>query len=150
MTTCHRCPEPAAVSLGTEYLCAGHADAILDPIRERWVRAEGFIGWGLSTGARPDYGPGWHDLTCGTCGATWVGHSHEACGWCERMRTAAIAHQAELVLAAPDVDPDDDRYEAAMSAWADRLATAVVAEIITRTQATRAWSRHTGADSAAA
>ena len=42
---------------------------------------------------------------------------------------------------APEVDPDDASYDARMMAWADRMARAVEADIVTATQVERAWRR---------
>jgi hypothetical protein len=52
-----------------------------------------------------------------------------------------IEWQAALTLPPPDVDPNDARYEDRMKAWAERLARAVEAEIVTRDKALTAWRR---------
>lgn len=135
---CDRCPEPAAQSVGSEYLCTEHTDQILDPIRQRIAKRSGFHGWGEPTGP-PNHG--WSHLTCRTCAATWIGKPYDPCTWCEQARQHVIEHQAEIVLTAPDLDPDDVRYTAAMTAWAERLARAVTAHIINDLQARNAWTR---------
>jgi hypothetical protein len=60
-----------------------------------------------------------------------------------------VEWQAEHVLTPPDVDRDDRGYESRMRAWADRLASAVRAEIITESQARAVWDRAGGRDVAA-
>lgn len=137
---CDRCPQPAVRSVAAEYLCIGHTNHILDPIRVRVLQRQGINGYGIPQTPRGD---GWHDLACNTCGATWVGHSHDPCWWCQRHLELLQTHQAELVLEPPDIDPDDSRYLTAMNAWAERLARAVAADLITDTEARNAWTKAT-------
>jgi hypothetical protein len=90
---------------------------------------------------RPEYGDGWAELQCDECDATWVGPIGEPCNWCAVALDNMRKWQAEKVLEAPDVDVEDERYDNAFDAWAERLAVAVKAEIITDTQADLAWRR---------
>ena len=82
-----------------------------------------------------------HTVTvCDTCGATWETVDGDTCNWCTTALDNQRRWQAELTLTPPDnTDPDDQRYDGIMQAWADRLETAVEAEIITAHQAERAW-----------
>lgn len=137
---CDRCPQPAARSVAAEYLCARHAAAILDPISERVLQRLGIDGYGVPQAPRGD---GWHDLACNTCGATWVGRSHDPCWWCEQHRQHLQEHQVELLSRPPDVDPDDKRYEQTMTAWGQRLARAAEAGLMTVDHANRLWQRAT-------
>jgi hypothetical protein len=99
-------------------------------------------GIGQQTGPlRPDWGDGWADLVCDRCGAGWTGIIGEECWWCWRALERMRQWQAELTLTPPEIDADDERYVGAMEAWAERLAVAVDAEIITEAQADRAWQR---------
>lgn len=91
--------------------------------------------------AHPEYGPDIYDLACQLCGATWAGIPGDPCWWCERNAQIQIDHQIDLLLAAPDVHPDDIRYEGCMERWAERLDVGVEAELITRQQADVAWKR---------
>lgn len=144
MTTCARCPSPADRLLGTEDLCHGCAEHILTPLRAKWAldnQPESFDGTGRLVVPRPDYGPGWADLQCDQCKATWVGPVGDTCWWCERSRQLVIEHQAEKLTEAPDIDPEDVRYPDGMRRWAGRLADGVKAEIITESQANAAWRR---------
>jgi len=88
---------------------------------------------------RPDYGPGWADLRCVTCGATWTGHIGEDCGWCDRRLELTRQYQAELLRDFELPDIDDIRRPAALEAWAQRLTVAVEAGTITADQA-RMWA----------
>ena len=90
---------------------------------------------------RPDWGPAFCDVQCIACGATAVGIVGEACWWCQRSHEIMCQHQAELVMRAPEVDPADARYDTAMKAWAQRVANAVKAGVITRDQANAVWRR---------
>lgn len=142
-TPCDRCGAPAVRQLAVEYLCHACTEAILDPIRDAVAAAHAWGGVGRITTPRPDYGPGWHDLRCNCCGATWVGHAGDQCEWCERTRENVRRRQAELVLEPPDIDPDDATYVTRMTSWAQRMARAVEAEHITRKAADIAWRRAT-------
>ena len=102
----------------------------------------GVPGHGQQSGPlRPDWGDGWADLTCDTCQAGWTGPIGEPCAYCHLAEQRQLAWQAELVLQPPDVDPVDDRYHHAMTAWAGRLKRAVQAQIVTEQKARTAWER---------
>lgn len=90
---------------------------------------------------RPEFGPNIHDLQCVTCEATWCGVPGDPCWWCERATQRQIDHQIDLLLAVPDIDPDDDNYELRMDSWADRMVVGVEAGLITQQQADTAWHR---------
>ena len=54
----------------------------LVPARPEPTTVEPF-GRGRQAGPlRLDYGPGWLQVACDRCGATWVGHEGDECGWC--------------------------------------------------------------------
>jgi hypothetical protein len=63
------------------------------------------------------------------------------CPWCVRRLRERDVHQRRLTLTAPDVDPDDARFDGVMRGWAGRLDRAVDAELITDSQAANAWRR---------
>jgi hypothetical protein len=143
--TCSRCEaKPVRSLLGFDY-CHSCAEAILAPIRDRVFTDEGGVGWGRQAGLmRPDWGPSCADVECTVCQATWVGRVGEPCGWCEASNAKQLRWQAEIVLTPPDADPADQRFEGAMQGWADRLAIAVQAEIITEAEARGVWDRSLG------
>lgn len=93
--------------------------------------------------AHPEYGPGHFDLACQLCGATWAGIPGDPCWWCERAAEIQIDHQIDLLLAAPECDPADVRYEGCMEAWVQRLRVGIEAGLITRQQAETAYTRAT-------
>jgi hypothetical protein len=75
------CGQPATRTLAAVPYCDPCAEVVLAPIRERHPSNGQQVG-----PLRPDYGPGWAELGCTTCGATWVGHIGEPCSWClERL-----------------------------------------------------------------
>ena len=126
-------------NLGSRGYCAAHLSELysrFDPV------VFGLSGVMVQAGRmRPDWGPAFCDVQCIACGATEVGIVGEACWWCQRSHDIVCAWQAEIVVRVPDVDPDDARYEPAMKAWAQRMATAVKAGVVTRDQANAVWRR---------
>jgi len=143
---CTRCDNQAERSLGTEWLCADCHEAILAPIRarvlERDMLQETTHGKGVQCGPlEPDYGAGWAHLACDQCGATWVGKIGAACSWCQDRYQRLLDEQAQTVLTPPDVDHDDINYPAAIVAWAERLNRAVIAEIVSVEEASRAYRK---------
>lgn len=99
-------------------------------------------GIGIQHGPqRPDWAPGWADLQCDQCDATWTGPIGETCGYCATNLTNMRQWQADKLLRPELPDPDDTRYVAAVTAWAQRLATAVKADLITRQHAETAYQR---------
>lgn len=107
------------------------------------------IGTGIKDGPhRPDFGAGWANLTCDTCGATWVGPIGETCEWCATDQENQQRWQAEKLLAPELPDPADVRYPASFLAWGERLARAVTAGLVTKTQAADTYRRHAPRDAA--
>lgn len=90
---------------------------------------------------RPQWGHGWADLTCDTCGATWVGPVGEACGWCDMAEERQRQWQAEVLLSTELPDPEASNFADAARGWGRRLKRAIDAELITTEQAQRAWQR---------
>ena len=84
---------------------------------------------------------GYTALQCDQCDATWVGPDGEPCPWCIDALDHMRQWQAELTLTPPDTDVDDRNRPDTLKAWAQRLAVAVKAELITRQEAERAWKR---------
>lgn len=100
-------------------------------------------GLGRQSGTlRPDWGEGWADLTCDTCGAGWTGPIGEPCGYCDAAEERQRRWQAEIVMRPPDGDPDDEHHPARMTAWGQRLKRAASVGLITEQQARTAWERH--------
>jgi hypothetical protein len=133
---CRDCGDPAERTVGAVALCISCADEILDPIRARVIEAATLDGAGYQIGVlRPEFGRHAADLECCSCRASWVGVPGEPCGWCERRRNAAVIEQSELVLRSSLPEPSDARFGAAAAAWAERLAVAVRAGIITEGEA---------------
>ncbi len=127
--TCAVCRAPRYRDLGVVSYCADHLAEIyatFDPSHF------GVIGYGL-----PD-GP-WQ--RCIRCGATWEGHIGQQCRWCWREYDSLIRLSAEAVLVPPDCDHNDARRADALRAWAERLAAAVKAELITEQNARDAMKR---------
>jgi hypothetical protein len=90
---------------------------------------------------RLDWGPGWADLKCDQCDATWTGPIGETCHYCVVALENMRRWQADIILHPQLPDIDDTRRTAAVHAWAQRLATAVRAGLITRQQADNAYQR---------
>jgi hypothetical protein len=133
MTTCSRCPRQPAASLGTEWLCAEHYEAVMAPIRAAVAQRHPFLGFGVDAGGGI--------VECSTCGATWRGRIGAPCAWCERRGERLLEEQAEMVLRQPDSDSHDEHHRDRMSAWVQRLRRAVEAGLITEQQANRAVER---------
>ena len=122
---CGTCGAPGIRNLGTDGYCARHLGELYDRF-DPAVLALGGIGLpGRSTSP--------HDLTCSACGATWAGVPGEACQWCYRRHQHQIQYQGELLLT-----PPDEITDAAIRAWATRLAVAVKAGIVDEATARRA------------
>lgn len=144
--SCSRCPEPSVRMLGTEAFCTECAEAFLAPIRERVAdldrERDPFAGHGRQDGPlRPDYGPGWADVRCDRCSATWVGKIGDSCGWCERSLALLLDMQREVLLHPDLPDPDDTRRKEAEGAWAERLGRAVAAGLLEKPIAENALLR---------
>ncbi len=140
MTPCETCPvcsEPARRTLGSRAYCRLGAEDLLEPLRDRVLTDEGGIGWGRQSGPlRPDWGPGWADLECTTCGATWTGPLGEVCGWCVRTHELLIGAHRAMLLRPQDLDNDAKRVDRAR-----RLAWAVQHELVTEHEAHAAIAR---------
>jgi hypothetical protein len=145
--TCHACPATAVRTLGTVDYCPAHLAALYARFDPAVLHHHGV---GVQTGRqRADFGPGYAELSCVACEATWVGLPGEACWWCARTRRIDLEHQADLALTPPEVDPSDATYIDRMNAWRDRLRVAVEAGTIDQTHAERAWKVARGSDVAA-
>lgn len=108
-------------------------------------------GVGIQAGARrPEYGPGFADLRCAACSATWVSIIGDLCPWCRASWESLVDHQAALLLTPPDVEVEDVNYDAIMLGWAERIARAVDVEILTDHEARRALRAVISRDSVAA
>lgn len=90
---------------------------------------------------RPDHGPGYAECQCSLCGATAVAIISESCAWCERSLDRQIGWQRDILLNPQLPDQHDETWSGSMRGWAERLANAVKAEIITADEARRAWKR---------
>lgn len=135
---CSTCGAPGVLDLGTSGLCTTHASERLrsfDPavwsMNGRWLQ---------SGRLRPDFGPGFADCECPACGATAVALVGSACGYCDLARERLAGWQAALTLAPPEIDRDDRRRAGVLRGWAERLAVAVEAGIVTDDEARRAWA----------
>jgi len=138
---CTKCDDDAARTVGAVALCDLHADAVLDPIRKRVFKQEGFDGIGIPTAPRPDWGPLFHELECSGCAATWVGPRKTPCPWCAGLYERSVAEQ-RLILLRPDFPGSDAKnHDAAVKAWAERLAMSVTAGIVTERDARWALDR---------
>lgn len=143
---CH-CGADAARLIGTQPMCATHADELLEPIRARVLNPEGLAGVGRLCGrVRPDMGAGSAEVACDACGATWVALAGSPCPWCIAARARLAAWQAELVLTPPDVHHDDARWPEAMRAWRERLTRAFEAGLVSEAQLLGAYHRATTTD----
>jgi hypothetical protein len=128
--------------IGAYFYCAGHAELLLGPIRERVMLREGFEGIGRSNGVyRPDHGPGMFELDCSACGYGWVGLAGQECNACAVTRERLAKWQAEKLLRPELPDRDSPRFDGAFEAWAERLARGVDAGLVTAHDATKALRR---------
>lgn len=126
-------------NLGVKGYCATHLAQLYGTFAPEVFA---LAGVGVPAGVeRPEFGPAIVDLRCNACGATWSGPAGEACGWCERSHQQLLGHQAELVLAPPEIDPDDARWDDVMQGWANRLWVAVEAGIVEQRDAENALRR---------
>lgn len=140
------CGQPSVRLIAAIAHCHECAEAFLEPIRARVkareIEPEPGIGFGHQTGPlRPDWGDGWAEIRCDVCDATWVGPIGEYCGWCERWIELANETQRTRILWPELPDPQDERHDQALRAWAERLATAELADIVTPREAGSAWKR---------
>ena len=136
---CHECNGAGVRNVGSQGFCGAHLAALYLTLNKNVFA---FNGIGNQSGVmRPDFGPAHAHLECNACEATWIGIPGERCDWCVTSHLALVAHQAERVMQAPDVDPDDPRYTDAMRAWGQRLAIAADAGLIDRDSAERLINR---------
>lgn len=131
---CTTCGAPGVRNVGTDGHCAEHLAALVAKFDAAHF---GPIGYGLPHVT--DLGT--ECVRCVRCEATWDGHVFQSCHYCSVDLESMRRHQADMVLEAPDVDPDDITYQSRMSAWAKRLRNAVDAELITEQDAVRAMDR---------
>jgi hypothetical protein len=138
---CKECSAPATHSVGTVWLCTRHNNDLLDPIRARVILPEGFDGTGQPTALRLDWGEQFHDLECTQCEATWVGWGGEQCPYCAGLYERSVTEQKQLVLRPTLPEPEHPRRKRAESAWAERLAVAVIAGLVEEREARWALER---------
>lgn len=113
--------------------------ATKDPVRYTGIHSFGF---GVQDGPLcPEYGPGYAELTCWACGASWVGVIGDACWWCEKSLQRMIQWQADLVLTPPDCELTDITRPTKLKAWEERLKKARDAGIITEEEAISVFGR---------
>lgn len=137
---CVECGASSEVSLLVTPLCVSCWRSITNPWRERYGLPP--IGRGRQYGPlRPEWGEGWAELRCDLCSYEWVGPVAESCSRCPALLARDHAWQAELVLRPPDVEPDDRNRDDRLRAWAERLARAVKAELISADRARGALER---------
>ncbi len=158
-STCTRCAAAAVRTLGTEDLCGACAEQILAPIRARVIERDGPTaittavdgsGIGRQNGPlRPDYAPGWADLACDQCGATWVGLIGQACAWCQAAIDGYLNRRRTATLTPPAVHSDDRRRPRVLATWVERLDWAVEAELISVQDASNAYRKAVGRERAA-
>ena len=138
---CTKCDDDATGTVGAVALCDLHLDEVLDPIRKRVFKQEGFDGIGIPTAPRPDWGPLFHDLECSECAATFVGKRKTPCPWCAGLHERSVAEQ-RVILLRPDLPASHDKHhDTAVKAWAQRLAMSVTAGIVTERDARWALDR---------
>ena len=136
---CYQCGAPGVRNLGSNGYCGGHLTQLYSTFD---ARVFGLWGVGFQIGRdRPDHGAAYADLQCVACQAEWVGIPGDPCWWCKRAREITWEWQATLVLTPPDVSVNDVRYDAAMKAWATRLAVAVRAGVVLERDARRVVER---------
>ncbi len=146
---CSSCGADPLHPAGTGWLCAACFDRILGDARARYIADNGGVGIMRHHGVmRPDHGPHFAECRCSACGATAVVVIGEPCAWCEWAIERQRQWQAQLVLRPPDTELTDPRRSDALQAWAERLARAVDAELVTRQQARAAWDREVGRSAA--
>jgi len=135
---CDRCGQaPGVVPLALSYWC----DGCTDEIRGRTMMVEGFDGIGRPTEPRPEFGPGYHNLECDQCQASWVGRSGSSCNYCAGLGARSLAEQPALLLRPVLPVADSPNRLTAEMAWAERLANAVKAGVVTEIEARRALER---------
>ena len=140
---CERCnTDGAERTLAAQTICDPCWYAFRESILERVILEADMTAALIRDGiSRPDHGPGMAHCRCVSCEATLVAVPGEPCPYCDAAFERMRAWQAAKVLHPELPDPADVRHQAAISAWLERLATAVEAEIITQHQARAAWER---------
>lgn len=144
---CCRCAKPAEHTLGAQDFCGEHYAAIREQCREaiaeRERQADPFGGTGRQDGPlRADYGPGWADLRCDRCSATWVGKIGDPCTWCDRQYEIILEIQREILLHPDLPDPESPERLAKENEWAERLGRAVACGLIQEDVALRRLKRY--------
>lgn len=125
---CWRCGDPGIRNLGTQGYCGDHLFDLLESFSPDVWRPNGI---GIPVGrARPDIEPGFVDLKCNDCRATWTGLPFASCQWCIRRRRFGL-------LEAPDPEPEHT-LEARLAVWADKLRDGVTHSLITSAEAEQA------------
>lgn len=137
---CHECGADGVRNLGTQGYCSRHLAAVYNRFDPTVFQLNGV---GLQEGPPHDHWAGHYELACCACRATWVGVPGEPCRWCAAAYERMLGWQVETTLTPPDIDPDNQRWVPAILAWADRVQTAVSAELISQAVAERALTRAT-------
>ena len=141
---CSQCKSQAWRTLGSLAYCQPCREELLQPIHERAFLPEGFDGTGRPTGTHTGAASRHiQELECHQCAATWVGKPGEYCAYCAGLYSRSVSEQKRLLLRPELPDTDSTTRPAALTAWADRLAVAITAEVITRQQARQAFNRET-------
>lgn len=135
MTVCAHCQQPADQWIANTPLCNPCHHNFLQPLRNKHQQP-GFNGRGQPIS--PHNGPNTR-LQCNQCQATWQGTPQEPCQYCILEHHTALRLQHQLTLTPPD-NLDDP---AALEAWAERLANATLAGIITEQEGRTAYKRAT-------
>lgn len=126
------CGEPGVQNLGTKGYCSTHLSELLRSFKPEAFELSG--RWVEVGCYRPDHGPGYAECECPGCGATAVAVVGSPCAYCEHAKVRMLDWQAQKALT-----PPESRHSGALEAWAERLAVAVRAGIVTEDEARRAW-----------
>lgn len=136
---CHLCGQPSIKHLGTSGFCLAH---LVELLRTFSPSSFSDVGMMLPSGPeRPEWGDGEYDCSCARCGAQHIAAPLECCPWCMDAAVVRDRHQVEIVLTPPAVERGDASYEAVMKGWAQRMANAVAAGLVTQAEASRVWRR---------
>jgi hypothetical protein len=122
--------------------CDSCAEELLGGIRARVIGNESGSGYGRELRPRPDWGDGWADMSCSVCDAGWTGRPGSPCRWCQGRAVRRAEEQCRLLLRPELPDRGDPQRRRALEAWAERLARAVNAGVVTEAEARTAIARN--------